>query len=430
MKLKRGCVIATLMACATVARAGSPQTFPDELAVDWNGLRGLLRDMGVDFRIGYVSETATNLRGGDQELTRYSDQWTFLTKFDLQKLLGLNQAQFQIVITDRNGRNLSSDAKLDSLQQVQEVYGRDDTWRWTDFWYDQRYLDGEIDWKIGRITAGEDFGSFSCEFMNLTFCGSQPGNVVGSYWYNWPVSQWATRVKVAISGFGYVQIGAFEVDPSYLKTHYALDLGSPPGATGVLAPLEIGWLPTIGGLGGSYKFGGWYSSTSAPDVVENTSGQPLALVGGQPLIRHGQYGEYINFQQRLTAPEGVGSQRGLSVFLNATYADRRTSAVDSQIALGLLYTAPFAGRSHDEFGFALGETHVNPRLADVETLQSEETPTPASVQGTEYVSEVFYNVHLVSWLDLRPNFQYVVQPGGISHNASDLIAGVRVSANF
>jgi carbohydrate-selective porin OprB len=37
---------------------------------------------------------------------------------------------------------------------------------------------------------------------------------------------------------------------------------------------------------------------------------------------------------------------------------------------------------------------------------------------------------LVSWLDLRPNFQYVVQPGGISHNASDLIAGVRVSANF
>jgi porin len=52
------------------------------------------------------------------------------------------------------------------------------------------------------------------------------------------------------------------------------------------------------------------------------------------------------------------------------------------------------------------------------------------VQGTEYIGEVFYNLHLVSWFDLRPSLQYVVHPGGITHNASDLIAGVRVTANF
>jgi porin len=430
MNLKRGCVVAALMACATAAHAGAPQPFPEEIGLDWNDLRDLLRDQGIDFRIGYVSESATNVRGGTEQLWRYTDQWTFATKLDLQKLFGLSHAQFNFVITDRNGKNLSSDARLDSLQQVQELYGRGQTWRWTEFFYDQTYLNGKIDWKVGRTPSGDDFGAFSCEFVNLTFCGSQPGNVVGSYWYNWPVSQWATRVKVNINGFGYVQLGALEVNPSYLQTRYALDFGSPPGAAGVLAPLEIGWLPTIGGLGGSYKFGGWYSSTSAPDVVENTARQPLAIAGGEPLMRHGQYGAYINFQQRLTAPAGVTSQRGVSVFLNGTYADHRTSGLDSQIALGMLYTGPSSARAADELGFALGETHVNPRIGDLETLENDDGRTPVAVQGTEYVGEVFYKVRCASWLDLRPSIQYVVQPGGIVHNASDLIAGLRVSANF
>jgi porin len=59
-----------------------------------------------------------------------------------------------------------------------------------------------------------------------------------------------------LTGFGYIQLGAFEVDPSYLLTRYALDIGSPPGATGVLVPFEVGWLPTFfSHLDGSYKFG-------------------------------------------------------------------------------------------------------------------------------------------------------------------------------
>ena len=196
------------------AHAGAAQPFSDDLFLDWDGIRSALYNDGIDFRLGYVSETATNVQGGPEELWRYTDQWTFAATFDLQKIFGLNQAQFKITITDRNGQNLSD--QLDTLQLVQEVYGRGQTWRWTQFFYDQKYLDGMVDWKVGRLTEGEDFAAFSCQFQNLTFCGAQPGNLVGSYWYNWPVSQWATRVKLAFAGFGYVQLGAFEVNPSYL----------------------------------------------------------------------------------------------------------------------------------------------------------------------------------------------------------------------
>src|SRR5262249_53637466 len=264
-RLKQTVAAAALLACSASEWAGAPQTLGEEFFLDWNDLRGMLREQGIDFHIGYVSETATNVKGGDKELWRYTDQWTFATKLDLQKLFGLKHAQFNMVITDRNGRNLSDDAHLGNLQQVQELYGRGQTWRFTEFWYGQQFFDGKLDWKVGKFPEGDDFAAFSCEFLNLTFCGSQPGNVVGSYWYNWPVSQFATGVKVNFKGLGYVQLGAYEVNPGYLQTRYALDLGSPPGATGVLVPLEVAWLPDFGGLAGSYKFGGWYNSSAAAD---------------------------------------------------------------------------------------------------------------------------------------------------------------------
>jgi porin len=417
------------LTAGSAAWAGAQQPFSDDLFLDWDGIRSALYAEGVDFRLGYVSETATNAQGGGKELWRYTDQWTFAAKFDLDKLFGLKDAQFKITITDRDGQNLSQD--IGTLQLVQEVYGRGQTWRWTQFYYDQKYLDGHIDWKVGRIPEGEDFAAFSCQFQNLTFCGSPIGNLVGNYWYNWPVSQWATRVKGTITGFGYVQLGAYEVNPSYLLTRYALDLGSPPGAAGVLVPFEVGWQPTFGaGLAGTYKFGGWYNSSTEPDVVDNTEGLPLAIGGGTPLMRHGAYGAYVNFLQRITSAPYAGSNQGLSLFFNVTYADRRTATLDNQYALGLFYTGPFASRPADEVGFAVGRTHVNSRVTNVETQQNDVGLGPVGVQSAEWVSELYYNVHPAPWIDIRPNLQYIRNPNGIVQNEHDLIAGLKLAINF
>ena len=429
MRFQSTCPSAAVMMLLSAAGwAGAPQPFSDDLSLDWDGKRMEWLNEGVDVRIGYVSETATNVQGGDRELVRYTDQITFSAMLDLEKLLGLPQATFKLAITDRNGENLSGDANLRSLQQVQELYGRDQTWRWTQFWYQQKYLDGLVTWKIGRITDGEDFAAFSCEFMNLTFCGAPIGNIVGSYWYNWPVSQWATDVKISLKGVGYCQIGAFDVNSDYLQNKYSMDLWRPGNSSGVLAPVEFGWLPMLGdGLNGSYKLGAWYNSSTAPDVAENGSGLPLLIDGGRPLMRHGQYGAYVNFLQQLTAPS---ANRGLSVFFNATYADTRTSTQDNQLAVGLLYKGPFDLRPGDRLGFAIGRTHVNSRIANVETEANTTNPGSVGVQGYEYTGEVFYGAQVTRWLELRPNVQYVAQPGGIARNTNDVIVGVRVTAGL
>ena len=103
--------------------------------------------------------------------------------------------------------------------------------------------------------------------------------------------------------------------------------------------------------------------------------------------------------------------------------------MDGRTAAGLLYTGPFAARAKDMLGLAVGGTHVNSRIADVQRMQNA-LGTPTAVQTTEYVTEIFYNVHVGGWLDVRPNFQYVLHPGGTSQNPNNLIFGVRVAINL
>jgi porin len=397
---------------------------------DWDGARTRLSNAGIDFQFGYTSEVAGNATGGQRRQVAYTDQWTFGTTFDLTKLGIVPGGTIQVTWTDRNGSNLSDDAHLGTLQQVQEVFGRGQTLRLTQFWYDQKFIEGVVDWKIGRITFGEDFASFSCDFQNLTFCGAQPGNLVGNYIFNWPVSQWATRLKFNLQSFGYFQFGVFDANPNYLKVEQSALPVFYSGSTGVLIPAELGWLPKFGNLQGSYKFGGWYDTSTAPDVVTDVNGNPAVLTG-QPLLQsRGRYGAYVNFLQQVIRPSQANSAGALSLFFNATMADRRTATTDYQIAGGLTYTGPLPSRPEDDIGFAVGTTHVNSRVAFAEELQNLAGLGPVAVQSNEYIMEFYYTYRPLAGLQVRPNIQYVIDPGGTSTNPNALVFGLKTVANF
>ncbi|ERF80415.1 carbohydrate porin [Bradyrhizobium viridifuturi] len=432
--------IAAMSACAggdvahaadltTPGAAAAPAPVPWLLG-DWNGARTRLSNAGIDFQFGYTSEVAGNATGGQRRDAAYTDQWTFGTTFDLAKLGVVPDGTIQVTWTDRNGSNLSDDARLGTLQQVQELFGRGQTLRLTQFWYDQKFIGDLIDWKIGRITFGEDFASFACDFQNLTFCGAQPGNLVGNYIYNWPVSQWATRLKFNLPGFGYFQFGVYDANPNYLNVSQSALPVFYSGSTGLLIPAEIAWLPKFGNLPGSYKFGGWYDTSTAPDVVTDINGSP-AMLSGQPLLQsRGRYGGYVSFVQQVIRSSQVSSAGALSLFFNATMADRRTATTDYQIAGGLTYTGPLQSRPEDDIGFAVGTTHVNGRIAWSEELQNLAGLGPVAVQGNEYVMELYYTYRPLAGLQVRPNIQYVVDPGGTSRNPNALVFGLKTVANF
>jgi porin len=423
--------VAVLALNATDAHADDITNRPNLLG-DWGGMRKHLADQGIQFNLGYGGELAHNFRGGTDNLTRYTDQWVFGTAISLEKFRGWRGASFEFAMTDRNGRNLGADANIGNNMLIQEVYGRGQTWHLTRLWLNQKLFDDRLEVKLGRMTVGEDFFSFSCDFENLTFCGSQPGNLVGSYWVNWPTSQWATRIKYHVSRDFYVQIGAYQVNRNYVDDSYARRNGwkpnNPSGTTGALIPLEVGWQASWHGLPGSYKLGAWYNTSNGDDLYYDVNRNPRGVTGLKSLERKGQYGGYLSFQQQIS---GTAGGRGATVFLNYSHADSNTAQLDQQISAGVQYQGPLRSRPQDSIGFALGATHNNGRFADYTRQNNARTGQNAIVgDGSEYVSELYYSWVPAPSIFLRPNLQYIQHPGGTSHNKNAMVIGLKIGVTF
>jgi porin len=407
--------------------ASSPYLFGD-----WGGQRKQLADQGVAFNFGYVGELAHNVSGGTDRLTRYTDQWVFGTTLDLDKRWGWQGGTFQFTMTDRNGRNLGADANIGNNMLIQEVYGRGQTWHLTQLWLNQKLFEERLELKLGRLTVGEDFASFSCDFQNLSFCGAQPGNLVGGYWVNWPTSQWAARIKYHSSGNTYLQLGAYQVNPKYVDDRYARHNGwkpnNPRGTTGALIPLEAGWQPRWRGLPGSWKVGAWYNTSNGKDLYLDVNRNPRGRTGLDPLQRSGQFGAYLSLQQQVT---GTADGRGATAFLNFTHADRNTAQLDHQLSLGVQYKGPFESRGQDSVGFAVGATHNNGRFADAVSQSNLRTGQDA-IAGSSYelVSELYYAWAPLPSVSLRPNLQYIVHPGGTTRNSNAVVIGLKAILAF
>lgn len=406
----------------------SPQTADTQnrpapgLLGDLGGVRPFLRDRGIELLIRYASESAYNPVGGARHLYRETGQFDVGATVDMARLAAIEGGTFQATITYRRGHDLGAAADLGVLQQVQEVYGRGQTWRLTQFWYEQTI--GAARLKFGRSSPGEDFEGFSCHFENLSFCGAQPGNIVGDYWYNWPVSQWSARLRLA-RGDAFVQLGAYEVNPRNLRSrlfdwHFH-------GATGVLIPAELGSTGTSPtGHVWSYRVGGWWTSSNAGDVRLDRDRRPLILTGQIPLQRSSRYGAWLSLQRQLTGRSANGkSVSGLSLFLNVTQADRLTSTIDNQIALGIFYKGLFAAHPGNVLGLALARTNVNGRAARGIALRDE-----GVAQDAEYAAELYYSLHPLPWLELRPNLQGIHHPGGRTDAHDVAVIGLKAAATL
>ncbi|OUS82654.1 carbohydrate porin [Pseudomonas putida] len=411
------------------------------LTGDWGGLRSELHDKGADITVEYVGEAAANLHGGyNQDKTaRYTDQLALGTTLDMNKLAGWQGAKFQLMITERSGRNLAGDRigdpRAGMLSSTQEVYGRGQTWRLTQMWLSQEFLDGDLDVKFGRFGEGEDFNTFPCDFQNNAFCGAQVANWAGSVWYNWPVSQWAARVKYKITPEIYAQVGAFEVNSSYLETGNGFKL-SGSGAEGALFPVELVWTPKVNGLPGEYRAGYYYSNAKADDVFDGADGQPQPVSGGAFQSHGSKHGSWIVIQQQLTS-RGGSTDRGLSVFFNATMHDKETNLVDNFVQAGVSYKGPFDSRPKDDFGFGVARIHVNPAVAKHASLTNQlaginnyDNPAFMPIRDTEYDAEIYYGFAVTPWLTLRPNLQYIRHPGGVDEVDSAVVAGLKMAVKF
>nr|WP_230320691.1 carbohydrate porin [Erwinia sorbitola] len=407
----------------------------DYLLGDWGGYRSKLKDDGIDFQINYSMESAANLAGGYHSSTtaRYTDQWTFGTTLDLEKLLNWDDTQFQLSITDRNGRDLSehiNDPRTGGLSSVEEIWGSGQTWRMTQFWINKGFFNHLIEVKAGRVTSDEDFDSTDGSFQNLAFGGGQPGNWRSDRWYTWPISQWGGRVKFNFTPEIYLQVGFYNQTPGNYETGNGFRLDTSP-TLGNMVPVELGWKPVFGPdkLPGRYLLGAWYSSVSGDNYSSYHNG------GYHDKNR--AYGGYVLLQQQLTATGG-DNQRGLGITLQGIMNDHQTSKMDNYQSIAMTWKGPTASRAQDEVGLGAARIHVNKSYSQMQRTMNGESgisdyrnPGYQPIQhGSEYDFELYYNAHLTNWLNVRPNLQYVVSPGAVSQVRNAFVGGLSADVTF
>lgn len=374
---------------------------------DWNGKRTELQQQGYDFSFGYTGELANVLdsKKTSNHGTEYADQFSLGAHLDLSKIAGWDDTEAQITITERNGHSLSqTSSALDGhLSSTQEIWGRGQTWRLTDLWIKKKFFDQALDIKVGRFGEGEDFNSFDCDFQNLALCGSQVGNWVGDQWYNWPVSQWALRVKYNWQPNLYTQIGVYEYNPENLERGKGFNL-STDGSHGAIIPAEVVWSPKWGtqALNGEYRVGYYYSTADAAEI--NNPQQTSHKQGG-----------WLVAKQQLTRVNDQ-SYRGLSGFINLTLHDSDTNTVRNMQNIGLVYKGPFEQRPQDDVAIGFARIEVN---GDLDTDQDE-----------EYNTELYYGIHANNWLTIRPNIQYVRHVGAYKNGDNTWVGGIKLQTAF
>jgi porin len=399
------------------------------LTGDWGGVRTTLEDAGIKVRAGFTAESAANPVGGLRQTVRYTQQVDFGADLDLSRMIGDPGAKGQITFIDRVGHSLSADA-IGNLFAVQQLYGAGQNFRIVELNYQQSLFADRLNFELGWSPVGDYFASLPifCDFQNGFICGHPNPMTTNSGAHNYPVGQWGARVKVNLTRHFYAQAGLYQVNPDEGSSENGLDLSF--SSTGVLVPVELGWLPgNAGRFPGIYKVGGYYNSSDAPDVLQDVHGVPAGFTGAPFAIHSGRFGTY-GMADQVIQRDASDSQRFLRVGAIGGLADRATAEYRYFIVAGGVRQGTFGARHADFISVLFAYASINPRLTRYQQDRNLVTPGSVAVQTYERVAEIDYNLQIVPWLSIRPNLQYIIRPGGAGNIPNAFVIGLHTGVTF
>lgn len=184
--------------------------------------------------------------------------------------------------------------------------------------------------------------------------------------------------------------------------------GGPDAGERGTAAAKPGWTA----LPGTVKLGAWAHAGKFTDQRFNDQGGLLAVDGGQPLQRRGDYAVYGVIDQALwRAPEC--DDCGLNAFLRASAAPGDRNPITFYLDGGLTYKGPQRSRPDDTvgIGFAFGRVSRRAAAQDRDAALAQGTMRPV-VRDHEVVLEATYQVKVAENWSIQPDIQYVFHPGG------------------
>jgi porin len=394
----------------------------DHLFGDWAGLRSNLEDKGFTPTLSLVSDIAGNPSGGKDQGVTHADNIGLDLSLDLEKLVGLNGASFLISMSQRSGSSLSREY-IGNVFTVQQVFGGQ-TFHLIDVAYDQKLLNGRLEFRLGRIAAGDDFLVSPPDylFMQNGFDGNPVGIFLNSPGMTaYPNDTWGAWLKVEPTPRIYIMSGIYNGDPLIRKIDNNgadFSMNGPAFAINELG-YQINGLPNESRLLGNYRIGFWYDDSSYNDF--RTIGP-----GMNTTMTRGNWGFYGLFDQVLVPFGAAESNRGFGVFGSLLVSpDESISQMPYFFTAGVACRGIFDSRPRDTAGIGVVYGEFSSDLRHSEERQY------VGVQDYETVVELTYRLYFQkSAVFFQPDFQYVIRPGGTGRIDNAPVLGCQIGINF
>ncbi len=411
---------------------------------DIYGVRTFLGNYGISLGLQETSEVFGNPTGGIRQGVAYNGLTTMSLGLDTSKAFGWEGGIFNVSAFQIHGRNISAENLL-TLQTASGIEAQRATRLW-ELWYQQSFLDGKLDVKVGQQSLDTEFigSQYSGLFIN-TMMGWPLIPSVDLYAGGpaYPLSSPGVRVRIQPINNVTVLAGVFDDNPpggpffDDSQVRGASQSGTKFNtSTGALIIGEVQYAinsPVVGqmdygterpGLPGVYKLGFWYDTGKFFD--QRFDDQRVSLAdpnsSGNPRTRRHNYSIYGTFDQMVWRPDPDGP-RSVGIFARLMGAPGDRNLANFSVNTGVTLKAPLPGRDNDSFGIGFGFAKISPSAIQFDQANNR-LNGPYPIRSSESFIEATYQYQVAPWWAVQPDFQYVFTPGGGIPNP--LVPGKRV----
>jgi porin len=437
-----------LIAPVALAQATPPPAEPGfttglwtrgNLLGDAGGLRTALGKFGITFGLQDINEVWGNASGGIQRGADYDGATLMSTALDTQRAFGWEGGTINVSAWNIRGRSITDN--LLNLQTASGILAAPTTRLW-EVWYQQSFLDGRFDVKLGQQSLDQEFitSQYSGLFINTAMGWPMlPSADLYAGGPAYPLSSLGVRLRGQLGG-GFTALGGvfqdnppggpFDADSQLLgSTRWG---GNFNLRTGALFIAELQYAlnqPSTGdmddghhatGLPGTYKLGVWFDTAPFPSQRFDNTGLSLAdpNTAGVPQMLRNNFSIYGVMDQMIWRPAD-DSPRSVGVFARVMGAPGNRNLINFSANAGVVLKAPLPDRDDDSLGIGFGVAKVSPSAGGLDADTAFFSGSPFPVRGSETFIEVTYQIQATGWWQLQPDFQYVFNPGGGIQNPNN-----------
>jgi porin len=359
---------------------------------------------------------------------RESDELALSLTADLDRLAGWAGARFHLSFSMRSGTSLS-DRDIGNVFTVAQICCGH-TYRLVNVALEQSLFDDRVSLRGGRIVADEFLTSPLYDtFVQTAFNGNPMGILFNVPISVDPVATWGLRALLRPIRQLSLMAGVYNGDPTLGDNDkHGVDwtMRGPLFAIGEVG-FHLNQEPFATGLPGTYKIGGYYLAGKVSDLHRDVHGGSIALSGLSPQMHSGNGGFYILLDQMVYRDGGAGSRRGLTPFVSLLVApDSSVNTMPFFANGGLVYRGLFPSRPHDTAAFGVAYGAFSSQLARAQR-DARSAGSGAGIQKYEVALELTYIVQATRWLQVQPDLQYIINPGGTGKIPNALVLGFQLA---